>query len=348
MTDDLDPVAIERSARERLATAADEAALRAIEREYLDKGGVIAGLLAAIPTVEPARRRDLGQAANRLKAAVQEGLAARREQLRQDRLSAELAAADFDPTLPGARLRTGSLHPLTQVRRQVEDIFLSMGYRIEDGPEVELDYYNFQALNIPVDHPSREEQDTFYCDREHRLVMRTQTSPVQIRAMERLVPPFRLIAPGRVFRNEAQDATHEHTFHQVEGLAVGFGVHVGHLTYTLRSFLEALFGRPTEVRLRPGYFPFVEPGFEFDMACSFCGGRGCRVCKQSGWIEFCGCGMVHRRVLEAGFAGRTDVDVAALTGFAFGFGLDRLTMSRYGIDDLRHFFGGDLRFLEQF
>ncbi|QDU67357.1 phenylalanine--tRNA ligase subunit alpha [Engelhardtia mirabilis] len=339
---------LQRTAAERIARASDEEGLRAIEREYLDKGGVIAGLLASIPTLEPTERREFGQSANGLKQAVQAALADGRAALAAGRLAAELAADDFDPTLPGARLERGSLHPLTQVRREVEDLFSSMGYQVLDGPEVELDYYNFQALNIPVDHPSREEQDTFYCDREHTLVMRTQTSPVQIRAMERMTPPFRVIAPGRVFRNEQQDATHEHTFHQVEGLVVGHGVQVGHLTWTLKNFLTQLFDREVPVRLRPGFFPFVEPGFEFDMGCAFCGGKGCRVCKGSGWIEFCGCGMVHPRVLEAGFAGRDDVDVSALTGFAFGFGLDRLVMTRYGVDDIRQFMGGDLRFLEQF
>ncbi len=348
MSADVDLEALEREAVQRIRDAADEASLRALEREFLDKGGVIAGLLASIPQLAPEQRRDFGIGANRVKSAVASALEDARAALAARRLVAELSADDFDPTLPGAPIEAGSLHPLTQVRREVEDVFHSMGYAIHDGPEVELDWYNFQALNIPLDHPSREEQDTFYCDRDHKLVLRTQTSPVQIRAMERLTPPFRLIAPGRVFRNEEQDATHEHTFHQVEGLAVGEGVQVGHLTWTLKNFLETLCGRPMEVRLRPGHFPFVEPGFEFDMACSFCSGKGCRVCKHTGWIEFCGCGMVHPRVLEMGFAGREDVDVSRLSGFAFGFGLDRLAMTRYRIDDVRHFLGGDLRFLEQF
>ncbi|HKX46736.1 MAG TPA: phenylalanine--tRNA ligase subunit alpha, partial [Planctomycetota bacterium] len=285
--------------------------------------------------------------ANQLKADAQALVDALADLEREVAVQRELAAPNFDPTLPGAPLRAGSLHPLTRVQREVEDLFVSMGYRVVDGPEVELDYYNFQALNVPPEHPSREEQDTFYCDREHRLVLRTQTSPVQIRAMEVLQPPFRVIAPGRVFRNEAQDATHEHTFHQVEGLVVGEGVRVGHLVDTLRTFLSTLFGRELGARLRPGYFPFVEPGFEFDLRCPFCE-AGCRVCKGTTWVEFCGCGMVHPRVLAAGFRGRTDVDVAKLSGFAFGMGLDRLVMLRHGIDDIRHLLGGDLRFLEQF
>ena len=217
-----------------------------------------------------------------------------------------------------------------------------MGYRVLDGPEVELDFYNFQALNIPADHPAREHQDTFWCDEEQNLVLRTQTSPVQIRAMETLEPPFRVIVPGRVFRNEDQDATHEHTFHQVEGLVVGEDVHVGHLIGTLKRFLTEIFRRETDVRLRPGFFPFVEPGFEVDVRCPFCTG-GCRVCKNTTWIEYCGCGMVHPSVLRAG-----GLDPERWNGFAFGMGLDRLVMMRHGIDDIRHFMSGDLRFLEQF
>jgi phenylalanyl-tRNA synthetase alpha chain len=348
MSSEIDLTHLEAAALERARTAGSDADLRAIEREYLDKGGVIAGLLAQIPSLEPSQRKAFGQRANSIKSALMEALAQRRSGLEGQRLEQRLSGREFDPSLPAPRLAAGSLHPLTQVRREVEDIFASMGYGILDGPEVELDYYNFQALGIPADHPSREEQDTIYCNPKKTLVMRTQTSPVQIRAMERLTPPFRVIAPGRVFRNEQQDATHEHTFHQVEGLVVGPGVQVGHLTWTLKRFLAELFGKEPTVRLRPGFFPFVEPGFEFDMGCAFCGGKGCRVCKHSGWIEFCGCGMVHPRVLEAGFKDRPEVDRSKLTGFAFGFGLDRLVMSRYGIDDIRQFLGGDLRFLSQF
>lgn len=329
-------------ARERVAAARDAADLRAVEREYLDKGGVVAELLAAVPSLPKDERRAAGRAANELKQAVQGALEERRAALERAALAAEREGGDFDPTLPGARSPRGSLHPITRVRREVEEIFASMGYLVLDGPEVELDQYNFQALNIPPDHPSREMQDTFWCDRENHLVLRTQTSPVQIRAMERLEPPFRVIAPGRVFRNEEQDASHEHTFHQVEGLVVGADVRVGHLTGTLRGFLRELFRRELDVRLRPGYFPFVEPGFELDVRCPFCEG-GCRVCKRTGWIEFCGSGMVHPAVLRAG-----GVDPERFTGFAFGFGLDRLVMMRYGVDDIRHFLGGDLRFLEQF
>jgi phenylalanyl-tRNA synthetase alpha chain len=302
----------------------------------------VAELLASVPSLAPAERPVVGKGANLLKRRIEEALAAAREALVRRALEAERSGAGFDATLPGAREPRGSLHPLTQVRRQVEDIFASMGYAILDGPEVELDWYNFQALNIPLDHPSREMQDTFYCDREGKLVLRTQTSPIQIRAMERMQPPFRLIAPGRVFRCEEQDATHEHTFHQVEGLVVGEDVHVGHLAGTLKGFLRELFEKEVDVRLRPGHFPFVEPGFELDVRCPFCK-SGCRVCKGTTWIEFCGSGLVHPNVLRAG-----GIDPERWSGFAFGFGLDRLVMLRHAIDDIRHFMGGDLRFLEQF
>ncbi len=326
----------------RIEAAADEASLRAIDRDYNGKEGAVSELLASVPSLPPEQRPIVGKGANLLKRELQAAIAERKQALELAAIEAERAGGDFDPTLPGAPQLRGSLHPLTQVRREVEDIFTSMGYAILDGPEVELDYYNFQALNIPADHPAREMQDTFYCDSEGKLVMRTQTSPVQIRAMESLQPPFRVIAPGRVFRNEEPDATHEHTFHQVEGLVVGEDITVGHLAGVLKGFLRQLFQRDLEVRLRPGYFPFVEPGFELDIRCPFCE-EGCRVCKQTRWVEFCGCGMVHPRVLEAG-----GIDPEAWTGFAFGFGLDRLVMLRYGIDDIRHFMGGDLRFLEQF
>lgn len=328
----------------RLQDARSAQDLRAIERDFLGKQGEVSKILTAIPGLAPDLRSSVGKEANVLKRELQQALAARAAELEAALVAAARAGVSFDPTLPPARVERGSLHPITQVRRAVEDIFTSMGYFVLDGPEVELDYYNFQALNIPPDHPSRELQDTFYCDREGKLVMRTQTSPVQIRGLERYGAPLRMIAPGRVFRNEQQDATHEHTFHQVEGLVVDRGIHVGHLIGTLKSFLRQFVRRGSveRVRLRPGHFPFVEPGFEFDLGCPFCE-TGCRVCKGTTWIEFCGCGMVHPEVLAAG-----RVDPREMSGFAFGFGLDRLVMMAYGIDDIRQFLAGDLRFLEQF
>ncbi len=332
-------------ARARIAAAADDEALRQVDRDYLGKQGVVAELLASIPTLPPEQRRDVGRGANELKQAILAGLDERRAGLEKERIEAERKGG-FDPTLPAAPASRGSLHPMTHIVREVEGIFASMGYLVLDGPEVELDYYNFEALNFPPDHPAREEYDTFWCkgtgDDDQKLLLRTHTSPVQVRAMERLEPPIRAIVPGRVFRHEEVDATHEHTFHQVEGLVVDEGIAVGHLTGTLKSFLRELFQRDVDVRLRPGYFPFVEPGFELDARCPFCT-AGCRVCKKSTWIEFCGCGMVHPNVLRAG-----GLDPERWSGFAFGFGFDRLVMVRYGIDDIRHFMGGDLRFLEQF
>ena len=325
-----------------IAAAREASELARVEREFLAKEGAVGKLLASIRDVPPAERKAFGEGANELKRAIEGALAERRAALEQERLASERSAEHFDPTLPARALAHGSLHPLTHVVRRLEEIFSSMGYAILDGPEVELDYYNFEALNIPHDHPAREMHDTFWCDREQNLLMRTHTSPVQARALERMPPPFRAIVPGRCFRNETTDASHEHTFHQMEGLVVGEGITVGHLIGTMKTFLREVFRRDLEVRLRPGYFPFVEPGFELDVRCPFCE-TGCSVCKRSTWVELCPCGMVHPRVLRYG-----KVDPERYTGFAFGLGLSRLVMLRFGIDDIRHLMGADLRFLEQF
>jgi phenylalanyl-tRNA synthetase alpha chain len=340
-------VSAERAQLQERALAAIAAArelpeLARIERDFLGREGAVGKLLASIREVAPEQRKAFGQGANELKHALEGALAERRAVLERERLTAERAAAHFDPTLPARPLAHGSLHPLTHVVRRLEEIFSSMGYAILDGPEVELDAYNFEKLNIPADHPAREMHDTFWCDREQKLLMRTHTSPVQIRALERMPPPFRAIVPGRCFRNETTDASHEHTFHQMEGLVVGEGITVGHLIGTMKTFLREVFRRDLEVRLRPGYFPFVEPGFELDVRCPFCE-SGCSVCKRSTWIELCPCGMVHPHVLRSG-----GVDPERWTGFAFGLGLSRLVMLRYGIDDIRHLMGADLRFLGQF
>jgi len=325
-----------------IAAAREPSELARVEREFLAKEGALGKLLGTIRDVPPAERKAFGEAANELKRALEAALAERRAVLERERLVAERTDEHFDPTLPARALAHGSLHPLTHVVRRLEQIFSSMGYAILDGPEVELDAYNFEKLNIPHDHPAREMHDTFWCDREQKLLMRTHTSPVQIRALERMSPPFRAIVPGRCFRNETTDASHEHTFHQMEGLVVGEGITVGHLIGTMKTFLREVFQKDLEVRLRPGYFPFVEPGFELDVRCPFCT-EGCSVCKRSTWIELCPCGMVHPAVLKAG-----GVDAQRYTGFAFGLGLSRLVMLRYGIDDIRHLMGADVRFLEQF
>ena len=329
-------------ARIRAAQSGEE--LKAIDREVLGKGGAVASLLAQIPKLEPSERGAAGRAANELKQKVRQLLAARDEELAQAAVEAARAGGDFDPTLPGAAVERGGLHPITQVTRELEAIFTSMGYTVLDGPEVELDYYNFEALNISADHPARDSQDTFYLEGAADLVLRTHTSPVQIRAMETMSPPIRAIAPGKVFRQETTDASHDHTFHQMEGVVVDEGISVGHLIGTMRTFLRELFQTELEVRLRPGFFPFVEPGFELDVRCPFCdGSKHCGVCKDTRWIELCPCGMVHPNVLKFG-----GIDTERYSGFAFGLGLSRLVMVRHGIDDVRHLLSGDLRFLEQF
>ena len=342
----------------RVAAADSGEALRAIERETLDKGGEVAGLLARIPSLPPEQRGAFGREVNGLKQRLRAALDEAAEHLAAAALEAARSGAGFDPTLPGAAAERGSLHPLTQVTRELEDLFTSMGYLVLDGPEVETEYYNFEALNIPAHHPARDAQDTFFvrgrvegaecgasderADPRASLVLRTHTSPVQVRAMERLEPPFRAIVPGKVFRQETTDASHEHTFHQMEGLVVDRDVSVGHLIGAMKTLLRGIFKRELEVRLRPGYFPFVEPGFELDARCPFCE-AGCSVCKRTRWIELLPCGLVHPNVLRAG-----GIDPEAWSGFAFGLGLSRLAMLRYGIDDVRHLLSGDLRFLEQF
>jgi phenylalanyl-tRNA synthetase alpha chain len=328
--------------RERIGACADPDALKDIEREFVGKKGVVAAMLAQIPKLPPEERKAHGQEANALKGSILELIAERQKTFDSGRLDAARRADDFDPTLPPPFARRGSLHPITQVTRELEDLFVSMGYEVLDGPEVELDHYNFEALNITKDHPARDSQDTFYCDEEGRLVLRTHTSPVQIRAMEKREPPFRVIAPGRVFRRETTDSSHDHTFYQMEGLVVGRDISVAHLIGAMKTLLRGIFGRDLDVRLRPGHFPFVEPGFELDARCPFCK-SGCSVCKKTTWIELLPCGLVHPNVLRAG-----GVDPETWSGFAFGLGLSRLVMLRHSIDDVRHLLDGDLRFLEQF
>ncbi|MDE0903646.1 MAG: phenylalanine--tRNA ligase subunit alpha [Planctomycetota bacterium] len=330
------------TAQARIAEAPDPAALAALERELLGKDGLLGQQLSAIPSLPPAERGPAGRAANELKTALTAGLQARATELAQADLARDRAGVGFDATLPPPQVERGSLHPITHVTRKLVEVFTSMGYHILDGPEVELDWYNFEALNISADHPARDSQDTFYCDEKGSLVLRTHTSPVQVRAMERLTPPFRLVCPGKVFRQESTDATHEHTFHQMEGLVVGKDISVGHLVGTMKTLLRGIFGRDIDVRLRPGHFPFVEPGFELDARCVFCS-DGCRVCKGTRWIELLPCGLVHPKVLQA-----AGIDPDEWSGFAFGLGLSRLVMLSHGIDDVRHLLGGDLRFLEQF
>jgi phenylalanyl-tRNA synthetase alpha chain len=295
-------------------------------------------------------RRQAGQDLNRLKEEVEQALEAAKDSLESSLKEGRLARERVDITLPGRIPPHGRRHPLTRAREDLEDIFLAMGYEIFDGPEVEDDYHCFEALNMPPDHPARDMQDTFYLA-EGGLLLRTHTSSGQIRYMlnNPHPPDVRIICPGKVYRRD-DDITHSPMFQQVEGLVVGPGIHLGHLKGTIEAFLHGLFGPERGVRFRPSYFPYTEPSVEADLTCAVCGGKGCRVCKQTGWVEILGSGMVHPAVFEAVNArlGRTVYDPEEVTGFAFGLGIERVTMMRHGVDDIRLFYGNDLRFLEQF
>jgi len=330
---------IQSGALARIEAAKDLDALEAVRVEVLGRKGSLAQI--NVGKLSPEERGAAGKALNAAKRALESALEARKEAFAGAALNARLAAEWVDLTLPAPGSRPGSLHPVTQVRHEIEDLFTSLGFSVLDGPEVEDEYHNFDALNIPATHPARDMQDTFWLTDGHLL--RTHTSPVQVRGMERLGPPLRMIAPGRVFRNEEIDASHEHTFYQVEGMMVDRNVSVGNMTYFMKTLLSAVFRREVTVRLRPGFFPFVEPGFELDIQCLICGGPGCPVCKQSGWVELLPCGLVHPNVLRM-----SGIDPDEWGGFAFGLGLTRLAMMRYAIDDIRLFESGDLRFLRQF
>jgi phenylalanyl-tRNA synthetase alpha chain len=327
--------------RELAEVSTDSGATALRDRWVGRKSGLLTAEMKALGKLAADERRTIGQQLNQLKDEVeaaieklQSGFAARRE--------AELLVKErIDVTLPGRRVAAGHLHPITLLRQKIEDIFVSMGYEIEDGPEIETDFYNFDALNIPAHHPARSWQDTFYLN-DH-LALRSQTSNVQIHAMQRREPPLRIIAPGRVFRRDTPDATHNPMFFQIEGLLVDRGITLGDLKGTIQEFVRRMFGPETRTRFRPSYFPFVEPGAEIDYTCFKCGGVGCRVCKGSGWIEMGGSGMVHPNVLRT-----VGIDPEVYSGFAFGLGLDRLCALMYGLDDIRLLYENDVRFLEQF
>jgi phenylalanyl-tRNA synthetase alpha chain len=316
-------------------------ALEAIRVDALGRKGKLAEVSKTFGKLAPEERARVGKLLNTVKQDLETRLDQRKTALDSVAIDARLESEWVDLTAPAPGIRPGSLHPITQVQRELEELFVSLGFAIMDGPEVETEHYNFDALNIPADHPARDAQDTFWL-KDGRL-LRTHTSPVQIRALEKFGPPLKMIAPGRVFRNEEVDASHEHTFYQLEGMMVDRDVSVAHLLYFMKTLLSAIFHRDVTVRLRPGFFPFVEPGFELDIQCLICGGKGCPVCKHSGWVELLPCGLVNPAVLRAG-----GVDPEQWNGFAFGLGLTRLAMMRYGIDDIRLFAGGDLRFLRQF
>ena len=327
-------------AREEIERATTRRDLDEVRVKYLGKRGTLTQLLRALPGLPPAERPIVGKEANAAKAGLESELEARQTLLEGLERRARLAGDRPDLTLPGRRVVPGALHPLTQVHDEIVDVFTGMGFAVAEGPEVELDFYNFEALNIPKDHPARDMQDTFYVGGE--VLLRTHTSPVQIRTMERQKPPVRIICPGRVYRRDA-DITHSPVFHQVEGLAVDRGISMGDLKGTLALFARELFGPDSRIRFRPSFFPFTEPSAEVDVLCFLCKGGGCRVCKQSGWLEILGSGMVHPRILRA-----MGYDTEEVTGWAFGMGIERVAMLRYGVDDIRLFFENDLRFLSQF
>jgi phenylalanyl-tRNA synthetase alpha chain len=318
----------------------DIPALEEVRVRLLGKKGLLTEQLKGLGKLPAAERPAAGQKINDAKSAVQSALELRREELDVETLNAELARGAIDVTLPGRGQGHGSLHPITRARLRIEEIFTQAGFQIATGPEVEDDFHNFEALNIPRDHPARAMHDTFYFP-DGRL-LRTHTSPVQIRAMRARKPPMALIAPGRVYRNDS-DMTHSPMFHQVEGIVVGEHVSFANLKSMLHTFVEHFFERPLGMRLRPSYFPFTEPSAEVDIECVFCYGAGCRVCKQTGWLEILGCGMIHPNVLAA-----AGIDSEQWQGYAFGMGIERVAMLRYGVDDLRLFYENDVQFLKQF
>ena len=345
MSSPLSPSSVEElraSFLDALARVANERDLQAVRDEYLGrKRGQVAQLMAAVVKAPPALRPDLGRLANELKRDVEAKLAERRTSLE----AARAPAGAIDVTLAGRRRPLGHRHPLTLVRERMETIFSRMGFEIVDGPELEDDYHNFEALNMPADHPARDMQDTLYLSRpqDGRSVLRTHTSGMQIRYMETHAPPVRIVAPGRVYRRDNLDVTHSPMFHQVEGLVVGEGISMADLKGTLTAFVHELFGPGTAVRFRPSFFPYTEPSAELDIGCFICRGNGCAVCKQSGWLEILGSGMVHPALFEA-----VGYDPERYTGWAFGMGIERVAMLKYRVDDIRMFYENDLKFLEQF
>lgn len=333
--------ALEQQAREAVDKAADLKVLDEIRVHYLGKKGVLTQQLKQLGKLPPEQRPEAGQAINVAKKQVQKSIEARKLSLQNARLEQQLAAEKIDVTLPGRGQHSGGLHPVTRTLQRIRHLFSSMGFESVEGPEIEDDYHNFEALNIPEHHPARAMHDTFYIDAHH--VLRTHTSPVQIRVMETQKPPFRVIAPGRVYRCDS-DLTHTPMFHQVEGLLVDKNVSFADLKGLLEEFLKHFFERDDlGVRFRPSYFPFTEPSAEVDIECVICSGEGCRVCSHSGWLEVLGCGMVHPNVFK-----HVDVDNEQYTGLAFGMGVERLAMLKYGVNDLRLFFENDLQFLRQF
>lgn len=331
-----------------LEKAQDNHQLEEIRIKYLGRKGLFTAILKELKNLPDAERRTVGQLANKIRDEVEHEIEKKSTAMEKIQLEKTLKEDWIDLTAPGEKYNIGHIHPLSQMQENVEHIFGQMGFSVMDGPEIESEYYNFEGLNIAEHHPARDMQDTFFIEKNRdpkfgRLVLRTHTSPVQVRNMQQYGAPLRIIVPGRVFRYEATDASHDTTFDQVEGLLIDKNISIASLKGVMHEFLSRLFEREIKVRFRPGYFPFVEPGMELDLGCLFCEGKGCRVCKHTGWMEFMGAGMVHPNVLCSG-----GIDPEKFQGWAFGFGLTRLTMLKFGINDIRLLTSGDLRFLEQF
>lgn len=332
---------IRMQAEQELSNVGSITELENIRVKYLGKKGELTTVLRGMGSLSPEERPVIGQLANEVRAALEAKIENVKDELTRKERIQKLDSEVIDVTMPGKRKMLGKKHPLSIVLDEIKEVFIGMGYEIAEGPEVELDYYNFEALNIPKNHPARDVQDTFYIN--ENILLRTQTSSVQIRVMENKKPPIKIICPGRVYRSDAVDATHSPIFHQVEGLVVDKGVTMGDLVGTLKLFAKSLFGEKTDIRLRPHHFPFTEPSAEVDVSCWACGGSGCRVCKNEGWIEILGAGMVHPKVLEV-----CGIDPEIYSGFAFGLGVERTAMGRFNIDDMRLLYENDIRFLRQF
>lgn len=335
--------ALKQEALAQLQEVTDPQSLNDLRVKYLGKKGALTEILRGMGSLSAEERPVIGQVGNEVRGAIEEVIAGKQEAFQRQETEERLRAEKVDVTLPGRKLTQGSVHPLSKVIEEIEDIFIGMGYRVAEGPEVETDYFNFEALNLPKNHPARDMQDSFYLTED--LLMRTQTSPVQARTMLDMKgeTPVKIICPGRVFRRDDDDATHSFQFHQIEGLVIGSNIRMSDLKGTLLQFVREMFGDNTQIRLRPSFFPFTEPSAEVDVSCVKCGGSGCRVCKQTGWLEILGCGMVHPKVLEMG-----GYDPEKYSGFAFGMGVERIAMLKYGVDDIRHFYNNDMSFLKQF
>lgn len=331
---------IKLSALNELKTAVEKVQLENIRVKYLGKKGELTQILRGMGGLSAEERPLVGKVANEVRETLENAISKATEELKNKEKEKRLQSEIIDISMPGKKQTIGNRHPLDLTLEKINEIFLSMGFSIEEGPEVEKDYYNFEALNIPKDHPARGEQDTFYIN--DNIVLRTQTSPIQIRTMENQKPPIKMIAPGKVYRSDAADATHSPIFYQIEGLVIDKGITFADLKGTLELFTKKMFG-DVETKFRPHHFPFTEPSAEMDATCFVCNGEGCRVCKGSGWIEILGCGMVHPQVLR-----NCGIDPEVYSGFAFGFGLDRMVMQKYGIDDIRLLYESDMRFLNQF